>query len=63
MTKEEIENELYLYHCAGSHTRSQMARAKLEQVGFKFKGGLLPGIYWPDGTKLTYDKSGNIVKR
>lgn len=60
MTRDEIHNEVYLYHCAGGHTRSAMAKAKLEQVGFRFVGW--EEIYWPDGELLTY-KDGNIVYR
>lgn len=55
----EIENELYLYHCAAGHTRAQMARARLIEVGFEFRAGV---IFWPDGVMLTY-KDGNIDYR
>ncbi len=55
----ELMNELYLYHCAGGHTRAQMARAKLVEAGFEFRAGV---IFWPDGVVLTY-KDGNIDYR
>ena len=59
LTPEEIQHELYLYHCAGGHTRAQHARRVLIDAGFRFEKGC---IFWPDGVMLTY-KDGNIVQR
>lgn len=65
--KNQIEQELYLYHCAGGHTRAAMAEANLIAAGFRIER--VPegedgyrAIYWPDGARLTYE-GGEIVYR
>lgn len=60
LNEKELHHELWLYHCAGGHTRTEMARAKLVRAGFKF--GPDRAIYWPDGKRLEY-AGGNIVYR
>ena len=61
-----LDRELYLYHCAGGHTRAWMAQVALEKAGFKFKrnpgDGPMTLIFWPDGVRLTY-KDGEVVYR
>lgn len=59
-----LAHELYQYHNAGGHTRAELAKANLIQAGFTFKDeGNERAIYWPDGVRLEYDKSGGIVYR
>jgi len=60
-----IEQELYLFFCAGGHTRSQMAQAALYKAGFGFgkrPSGLDGPISWPDGKPIEF-VGGNIVYR
>lgn len=60
-TKEllaKVKSELYLYHCAGGHTRAANAAGFLTTIGFRFERNPGDGpsrlIYWPDGVRLTY---------